>query len=283
MKRSYSIILLVLMAVVFSSCEEKIDFDLNNSEYSRLVVEGSITDQQKAHTVKLTRTTSYYNNEQAPAERNAIVTISDDNEAFILTETSHGIYQTDSTVQGVIGNTYTLNILTMDNKSYIATSALSSIAPIDSITYEYIEQFVHGGDQVKGYLLKTSGPEPLGVGNNYMWFVYIDNKLVTEKVSDIMFVTDDYVDGNYISEFGFYLIEQELRPTDTLDVTVEAHSFPRSYYDFLMAIMLETEYRGQGGGMFDGPPANVPSNISNGAIGYFRASAVVSKSIKVSG
>ena len=32
--------------------------------------------------------------------------------------------------------------------------------------------------------------------------------------------------------------------------------------------MLETEWRG---GLFDSPPANVPSNVSNGALGYFGA------------
>ena len=28
------------------------------------------------------------------------------------------------------------------------------------------------------------------------------------------------------------------------------------------------------GGLFDGPPANVPTNVSNGAMGYFSASSV---------
>jgi len=42
-------------------------------------------------------------------------------------------------------------------------------------------------------------------------------------------------------------------------------------WDVFWAVFNETEFNG---GLFDAPPANVPTNVSNGAIGYFGAAAV---------
>jgi hypothetical protein len=52
-------------------------------------------------------------------------------------------------------------------------------------------------------------------------------------------------------------------------------SISKAYYDFLTALMIETVWRGT---PWDGPPANIPGNISNGGKGFFRASAVTRKS-----
>ena len=272
-------IIAVLSIFTFYSCEEKIDFDLNNQENSRLVVEGSITDQAKAHVVKLTRTTSYYENQPAPKETGATVTISDGTSTHTLTETSAGVYETAPTYKGEIGKSYTLEITTKDNDSYSATSTIYSVAPIDTIGAIYEEGYHEGGAYYHGgYTLMHFGPEPAGIGNNYMWLVDLNGKSLTKNVSEITFVTDEFVDGNYINGFEFHFIDELdadsiLALEDTLKLTVEMHSISRGYYEFMLAIMLETDWRG---GLFDGPPANIPSNISNGALGYFRASAVSS-------
>ena len=82
------------------------------------------------------------------------------------------------------------------------------------------------------------------------------------------------------NEFEFQeILLEELPNTDTLKVTVEMHSISRKYYDFLVAIALETEFNGD---LFSGPPANIPSNISNGGLGFFIASAVTTEYIEIS-
>jgi hypothetical protein len=62
---------------------------------------------------------------------------------------------------------------------------------------------------------------------------------------------------------------------DTSMVTLEMHSVTTGYYDFMTAMMLETVWKGS---PWDGPPANVAGNVSNGAKGYFRASDVKRRS-----
>lgn len=277
-KIQLNVLVIVLITIGLASCSEKIDFELNNEENSRLVVEGSITDQQKAHSVRLTRTSSYYENQPAPTETGATVSITDGTTTFPLTESSPGFYETDTTVQGVVGNTYTLNITTKDAESYTASSILAPVSTIDTVLYHFVDQIGNAGVQEVGYELLHFGPEPLGLGNNYMWLTYVNDTLVTKEIKNIMFVNDEFVDGNYILGFGFYVIQRTLAPTDTLNVKVEMHSISRDYYEFLFSAMLETTWRGS---LFDGPPANVPSNVDNGALGFFRASAVSSINIKV--
>jgi hypothetical protein len=268
-------ILLIAFILTLFSCEKTIDFDLNNEENSRLVVEADLTDQVKAHRVKLTRTSSYYENQSAPVETGATVTISDGTTVQLLTEVTPGIYETPSTYAGIIGNTYTLTINTSNNQNYTASSYLASVAPIDTILFDLGKDF----EDNDVLILQHFGPEPLGVGNNYMWLVNINGIDFTGKVGDLTFVTDEFVDGNYIAGFEFQEIKLEDLPVvDTMKVTVEMHSISRPYYDFLLAVLLETEYNG---GLFSGPPANIPSNISNGALGFFRASAVSSKYIEL--
>lgn len=272
---------LILLTFTFIACEKTIDFELNDDTNSRLVVEGEVTDQIKAHTVKLTRTTSYYENQPAPREIGAVVTIDDGSSTITLTETAPGTYQTINTYQGVIGNTYTLNVVTTDGENYTANSTLESVSNIDTIMFDIREDAFQSDEKKPSLILSHFGPEPAGIGNNYMWKTYINGVDVTNTVVDIMFVTDEFVDGNYIFDFEFqYLPLYELPQTDTLQVDVEMHSISRDYYEFLLAVILETEYNG---GLFSGPPANIPSNISNGALGWFRASAVSKNSIEVTG
>jgi len=270
--RNYLYAIIGLLIIMFaSSCQEKVDFDLNIDENARLVVEGSITDQTKAHEVILTRTSSYYENQAAPKETGATVTIFDGTSYHSLTETSAGVYKTSPTYKGEVGKTYTLNITTKNGQNYSSNSKLESVAPIDSVLF-YVD-INDAKEESEGSLIFAHfGSEPKGVGNNYMWLVDINDTSFTEDIKDLAFVTDEFVDGNYIAGFEFQQIEFENLPTgDTLKVTVEMHSISRAYYDFSLAILLETQYNG---GLFSGPPANIPSNISDGGLGFFRASAV---------
>jgi hypothetical protein len=68
---------LAIFALFNTSCTERIELELNSDEHVRLVVEGWITNQQKAHSVKLTTTTSYFENEAAPKVSGAVVSITD--------------------------------------------------------------------------------------------------------------------------------------------------------------------------------------------------------------
>jgi len=70
------------------------------------------------------------------------------------------------------------------------------------------------------------------------------------------------VDGGYIADAEFWSFLA--LPGDV--IRYEQLSVSKDIYENLNATLLETEWRG---GLFDGAPANVPSNIDNGAVGAF--------------
>jgi hypothetical protein len=61
-------------------------------------------------------------------------------------------------------------------------------------------------------------------------------------------------------------------PLNTI-VIRKRYSVSPSYKAFLRAVLSETEWRG---GVFDAQRADVPTNLSQGAIGFFAVSTVVS-------
>jgi hypothetical protein len=56
------------------------------------------------------------------------------------------------------------------------------------------------------------------------------------------------------------------------------YSLTPEYQEFLRTLLTETSWRG---GLFDVESGNVMTNLSNGAVGYFSASTVVSDTITV--
>jgi len=55
---------------------------------------------------------------------------------------------------------------------------------------------------------------------------------------------------------------------DTL--TVETNSITENYYNYIISFFLETKWSSAS---FGGPPANIETNINNGAVGYFNTEA----------
>ena len=90
-------------------------------------------------------------------------------------------------------------------------------------------------------------------------------------------------EGQYIN-FPVFFIQKELNwyedekinlyTGDT--ITFELNVLSRAYYDFLRAAKREIS---GGNPLFAGPPANVPGNISNGALGIFGAYTISRQSV----
>ncbi|MFC6996571.1 DUF4249 domain-containing protein [Rufibacter roseus] len=250
---------LFLLAAVLpflSSCEEIISYDLPEGA-SKVVIEGLVTNQPGPYSVRITSTKGYLANGAAPGYENAVVKISD-SQGFeeTLVSKGNGLYQT-SQLQGKTGNTYYLKVQ-LNGQEYTANSYLKPVPPIDSLLF----RFKKGNAQVEeGYYGTFYFREPAGKGDFYKFNVYYNS----EPERDVVAINDDLYDGNY----GDPEIGQELKLGDTL--RVEMLSIDRPGYEFFRVLSRMQYYTG---GPFDSPPANAPSNISNGAIGYFGASAV---------
>lgn len=274
--------LLILCLLFPLGCVEEIDLNvLNAGTSNRLVVEGSITSEQKAHFVKLSRTNTAIPKEAAPGVSGAVVSISDDSTVFRLWEvdTLPGVYLTDPTVAGSVDKTYTLRI-ELAGEVYTATARMEPVAP-----------FGEAGS-LFGPPNRLQNPIPGNLEVFELEFPKV--RYGAAAPAKEMFFARDPVENQLISAFyyqfpgidpdGFLLnfsgANQRLFLEAGTLVAQHKHSLSKEHYQFIRAVYAQTQFRG---GLFDRVPANVVGNVSNGALGFFSASDVITRSFTVSG
>lgn len=262
---------MVLPALFFGilSCEETLDISFTGNSDKRLVVEGSITTDTMAHQVILSYSGDFFNTTEQEMATGAEVNITNGVDTFYLNENpaGSGIYLTEPDVYGETDKTYMLNVKLADGKAYSASDYLNPCAYVDSISQSYNYNSLMYG---YGYDVMFYAQEPEPANDCYMFLIYLDDVLYSDTITQVSFVDDEYVNGNYISNMAVYhILEEDI--SDSVYVTLELYSTSREFYDFMYALMLETVWKGS---PWDGPPANIPTNISNEGLGYFRASDV---------
>ncbi|MFM1931475.1 MAG: hypothetical protein RL226_778 [Bacteroidota bacterium] len=268
-------LLIALPLLVLTACTERIELELNDQDGKRLVVEGWFTDEEMQHEVKLTYTTSYFQNQAAPAATGALVSITDGIETWALTETAPGRYVTP-TLAGVPGTTYRLDI-EVDGSQYSAQSTMRPVSDIDSLYVQVVdplEEFGFPGDLY--YSVRIWTQELPGQGDRYMWLTYVNGSSVRDTLRELTFVDDVLYDGVYVADVEIDFLEIDTEATTGDTVLVKQYNIGPEAYDIFIGIMNETDWNG---GLFDAPPANVATNLSNGALGYWGAASVREKSV----
>ncbi len=253
--------LIIIIAFLLTQCTEKINLDLD-STYERVVIEGYLTDEFKSHQIKITNSADYFVNKAADPISGANVTISDGTNTLTLSEVEPGIYETDP-ISGVIGNTYTLSI-DIEGTNYSASSYMYSCPPIDSLSFilNKLKKNIDSEEKEDYLEVLIYAQEPGDEVNHYAWKAYRNDTLVTDTLREVFFSDDVFINGSYVNGVGVQFIEGTINDT----ITLEMLSITEEYYDFMLKVMLETDWDG---GPFDGPPANFYGNISNDALGFF--------------
>jgi hypothetical protein len=268
-------LLIFPVTLLFAGCEEIMDVQFEGDGKKSIVVEGAITSDTTAHKVVLSWTGDYFKKPPQDMVTGATVSISDGTISYSLQETDSGTYQTDPDVFGEPGKSYTLHVSLPDGRNFSGTDRLKFCTDFDSIAQS--DNYNHlgiPGTNNFGYDVLFYGQEPEPIGDNYMFLLYLNDSLVSDTLFKVVFATDEFINGRYIRDLITHIIAEEDFIGDSMKVTLEMQSITLEYYDYLMGLMLETVWRGT---PWDGPPANVPSNMNNGARGYFRASDVKRK------
>jgi Domain of unknown function (DUF4249) len=271
MKHAIIIIsMFILMEVI--SCTERIEIETGH-EFTRLIVDGTITTDTMAHSVILSSTSDYFSNQAVPKVSGATVTVSDGSLTYYLRETSPGVYKTNPDVYGMVGHRYALKIKLSypigGYSEYTASSVITPPARLDSIQLEFHPDYsLEGMWEVRGYFQDPAE-------NNYYRFMVKRNaELVTDTLTE-WYVTDDrffngrYVIGGTVAFLHQHRQDEALITGDRL--TIEMDMINREYAEFILNA--QSEMRGSYP-LFSGPPANVKGNIDNGAIGFFAAYSI---------
>jgi hypothetical protein len=269
MRNPAALIILIILSAVIVSCTERIDIELDDS-LTRLVVDGAITTDTLAHTVLLSETSGYYYNQPSPMVTGAIVSITDGKATFELREISTGVYRTAPSVYGISGKTYTLNIklasIIGGYTDYQASSTIHQVTRMDSVGMVLHPDWSKDGT----WEIRCFVQDPPTV-DFYRFLVFKNGKMVTDTLNEWLVTDDKFFNGSYANGATIAYLNQDspevgLKPGDK--ITVEMNSIEGNYAGFLWAA--QTELYGSNP-LFSGPSANVPGNISNGAVGFFAA------------
>jgi len=273
MKKLLSISVLFIFII---SCTEEVDIELD-STYTRLVVYGEITTDTAVHRVELKKSADYFFNQPAERVSNAFVELSYGDKSLRLVENPNfpGIYETPSNFYGIVGETYNLSINGVDidedgqSEEYTASSYLPAVNDIDSITLKYTSNSFFSGWEIQVWTY-----DPPDIRNYYAFKSIVNNKLVSDTLTEIVIQNDDLFNGNYTFGITSQFLDDAKdgeKATKGDTVTFEANGITEEYFNFLFEA--QSESFGQNP-LFSGPPANISSNISNGALGFFTAYSV---------
>lgn len=274
-----TILYFISTILLLSSCTKIIDIELHEG-LQRIVIEGKITDQDVPISVKITRTTDYFNPDQPENVTGAKVSIKGETDVYVnLNEISPGLYQT-SLMKGENGQLYQLRVEDGENV-YEASAFLPEKVKVDSLVYEP-SFFMSPRDTTLSYLLTCWFTDP---GNRADYYNFKLKKTPVDTASQQFGPPSSgssailLNDVNFNGRPGSINLNRAgtFRFGDTITVdliSIDATIY--QYYDQLNEIM--------GGGIMLGSsaPANPTSNISNGAMGYFSAEAVDRKTVIIS-
>lgn len=180
----------IIITLLFVNCIEEVDLRIENNDQilNILIVEATLTNEMKNHSVTLSRMDTLVdldidstyspfspirdiNRDLIRYESNANVTISNTNGTnYSFTEASPGVYESEIEFAAEMANSYQLNIVTSDGKSY--TSANMKIEGTSAITNLYAEKTV-----------SESGAEGVGI--------FVDNNSESGNVQNLRYTYDE--------------------------------------------------------------------------------------------
>ena len=262
------------MLLILMGCEQENDMKTAAGEMNFIVVDALITDEFKQQEVILTYPKKDMNAVSLPVS-GASVIISNEDSVFFLQEqvAGSGKYISNHAFSALPGKNYTLKIIS-GNKVY---SAKASMVP----GMEFLPlRYTRTGQAGLYKIIWVSNPynpnRPAMYEILFDWSDvpgYLNQDPETCKAR-MMVYTLPTLD---VSEVFAPSKETILFPLGT-KITENRYSLTNDHAEFLRELLMETAWQG---GFFNTSAANVTTNLSAGAVGYFGVCAVNRKNILV--
>ncbi len=253
---------LITVGMLFMSCEEVIELELETSQ-ERLVIEaqirwekGTAGNDQK---IMLSKTSPFYDNTLVPASGAEVSITRNDGIAFVFTEEDPGIYETTSFLPE-FDTTYQLTVV-YNNQTFTSEETFYAAPDIDNITQSTEDGFDDEIPEITIFFTDFENEE-----NFYRFFIL---ETLDDELRDRYSFTydDEFEDGNQSS---FFLEFDDYVPGYVFDITLFGISEQFANYINLISIQGDADI-----GPFATPPVNVKGNITNTtsednyAYGYF--------------
>lgn len=270
----YIKITLLVLTIVFASCEDVIDVPLQTAPI-RLVVEASL-DWEKGtigneQSIRLSNSSAFFDTTGNTAVTGASVKVTNDTSGieFIFTDQNTGEYTTSQFVP-LIGQSYTLEIV-HDGETYSAQETLNAVADITNLYQDLEDGFDE--EELEVHIEFTDPPEE---GNGYLFRFQKEGELLPDlEVGD-----DEFVNGNQID--WWYELEDD-EDTEEIEafapgdvVSIKMYGISEAYNNYISILIDQIG----GAELFDSTPVSVKGNCinqtnsENYAHGYFRLTEV---------
>lgn len=293
--RRHSLPIFLMFGILFWSCETQIYPDLESTS-PQLVVDAWLTAHPQQQTITLTQTQPYFDTQPLVAVNGAsiLVTNETDGRTFVFSAAAGGkyVWQPANALDslGTVGDVFSLSV-TVGPDVFMANSKIGRVPKIDSITFEYNEADAFLPEH---YMGEFWARDPVGKGDAY-WIKAWRNDTLLLRPSDINIAFDAGFSerGNFDGTDFILPIRQGISPFDELDnnkfrapylpgdsVYVEIHSLTVEAFNFLSAVIVQTDRPGGFAELFSTPIDNVSTNVKNQnpkgkkAVGFFNVGSV---------
>lgn len=260
--RKLKILLLLIICINFTSCEDVVQIDLEEGE-PRLVVEGSILKHRDSSSptgqfIRLSLTTPFYSDEIPSAVEASVEIYDETGNIFEFREAEPGLYINEN-FNPDVNTSYELKIV-YEDEVYSATETFMTVPQL-----EYIEQNNNGGFLGDEIEFRAYYTDPEDTTNFYLF------RFLHENLS-LQIYDDKFTNGN--QTFAVFA-DEDLVVGDT--VIIENQGISKRFYEYMYILRSQA---GSGGGPFQTQPTTVRGNIVNTTnadnfpFGYFRLSEV---------
>ncbi len=302
----------VVGIVIIAGCIDPVKFNYQG-QTEHLVVQAELTNYslRGLNYVLLTRSSSFDFPFNQYEDKDSVFITSKEGEICPFRYFSKGYYHPESGFKGIIGHTYTLNIVTPDGLAYQSEPVTMKAAiPIDTVYALYSKEYtiIHGEENKilsPGYNLFVKYRDPVKDENFYRWTYQLQYKVNTspdkyldstngypwipapKKCCSVCWVSDfgqSYTvandrlnNGNEIADQNVMFLPYLKYLNIRCKVIIYQHSVSEEEYQFYNTMKMQIE---NNGGILDPPPSEIKGNIHNvenkdeKVIGFFDASGL---------
>jgi hypothetical protein len=242
---------ILLMALLISSCKDVIDLNLAKAE-PRLVIEGNVTDQIGPQVVTITKSVPFDNTNTYPPVSGATVKLVDQNGlSRTLTERGAGVYMSSSFI-GKAGQSYTLNA-TVNGQTYTAKSTMPEKVLIDSVALS-VQSF---GTKITKTII-VFYQDPVASQNRYRFVLSVNGVLIKRVFAR----NDQFNNGRFVQQL---LYQDDVTLTSGDRVDIELQCIDNNVYTYWYTFTQQSS-----SGFNSTTPTNPPNNFNrDDVLGYF--------------
>lgn len=285
----FLIAILILLTSTTACVKEEIELsDILLSEDAndlRLVIEGGITNEPGVHFIRLSTSGRYsaFDSSVQPVENAQVTVMAGDVLINYLPTEEPGLYATAPEAAAPTGVECTLTVVA-DEQQYTATDVLEAATDLATLAlpvgsngsgqndfFDFNVSFQNFGfAQAGGLIVRGATVEDTDTT--------FYNRSFHEQLNRSSII---YTHSGASPQGIFPLNSRFTSISGDRDDIIVAYRlrFSDNYYDYLLAVFSQTDWAG---GLFSTVPGNPPTNLSEGAVGYFYAIGVEQRTIAIS-